>query len=317
MIKNFKKYQKIIFIILLLVIVGSLAAWIFFKDKKTDSGKQFFDHPISYFLEGNTIEKNLSIDKKGQSLPDNLIIPPGIYKVYGQNYQLEKEGLYRFLDPTNANQQRIVYYSDVNALLSSIAWISVHGMKDVNKSPQELEKKAKIEKLSLNCGAVSLFAKHLLDEQKIKNRIVTSLTLEEWNSYNNGHTMIEVFLDGKWKVFDLDNNVIFNKNGQSLNFLDLSEAVSADNYSIEKIADDPFYDVGGSVEANYNYSFYFETTLLNEKALRDWYKRSLQVPMVGENSIYYFFDETHRLQIESYSKSYKYLPRDEFMRKFY
>ena len=44
----------------------------------------------------------------------------------------------------------------------------------------------------------------------VKSRLVSSLTLDSWNSYDNGHIMIEVFRPElkKWVVYDIDLSLI-------------------------------------------------------------------------------------------------------------
>lgn len=314
---KFTKLQIISLAILFLIIFGLIGGKYYYgtrNDKVTK--RQSVDRPIAFYFNMSDISNLTSVSEEGVSLPDNLIIPPGVYKVYGNNYNLTKEGLYRFLDPTKSNQQRIVYKEDVDSLLSAVSWIASHGLADKNKTKEELMKKALTDKLNINCGVISLF---ILKNFNIKSRIVTTLTLEDpWNSYDTGHTLVEVYKKDGWQVYDLDNNVVFKKGNHYLNFLEFFESIKNNNdYTIEKIADDAEYSVGGSVKEDYDYSFYFEAILSNEVTLRDWYKKVIQVPLIGEDSTYYFFDEKNRPRIESYAPNYKFLPEVEFIKRFY
>jgi len=165
----------------------------------------------------------------------------------------------------------------------------------------------------------AVIALFVLKNLSIKSRIVTTLTLEEpWNSYDTGHTLVEVYKKDHWQVYDLDNNVVFKRGERYLNFLEFVESVKNNDYTIEKIADDAEYAVGGSVKDGYDYSFYFEAILSNEATLRDWYKKVIQVPLIGDDSLtYYFFDEKNRSRVESYASNYKFLASEEFMKRFY
>jgi hypothetical protein len=67
----------------------------------------------------------------------------------------------------------------------------------------------------------------------------------------------------------------------------------------------------------YDYAFFAEGIAANKDTLKQWYKRVMQVPLIREGNFYYFFDEANRKRIESYSGSYKFIKREEFMKKFY
>ena len=60
--------------------------------------------------------------------------------------------------------------------------------------------------------------------QQIESRVVQTLTVEDWNSYNNGHTMIEIYRHdfNKWVLYDLDNNAYFSANQIPLSLLEFS-----------------------------------------------------------------------------------------------
>jgi hypothetical protein len=110
------------------------------KAENINWDKKNNDYPIS--SEGNTMVISYSVFdyvtflKKDSSitecnkLPDSLFINPGQYSYYGNNYNLEKAGVYRFMYPGVDNEQRIVYNGDVDTLLSSISWIVSHGNSD-------------------------------------------------------------------------------------------------------------------------------------------------------------------------------------------
>src|SRR3990167_1246368 len=317
---KFTKVQILLLTILFLTIFGLIGGKYYHYIKNREVGQATAkrvsaNKPIAFFFNETNINSLTPVVQGGETLPDDLIIEPGIYKVYGNNYDLQKEGLYRFLDPTKSNQQRIVYKEDIDSLLSGISWISSHGIADKNKTKDELIKKALTDKLSINCGVIALF---VLKNLSIKSRIVTTLTLEEpWNSYDTGHTLVEVYKKDHWQVYDLDNNVVFKRGERYLNFLEFVESVKNNDYTIEKIADDAEYAVGGSVKDGYDYSFYFEAILSNEATLRDWYKKVIQVPLIGDDSLtYYFFDEKNRSRVESYASNYKFLASEEFMKRF-
>ena len=57
--------------------------------------------------------------------------------------------------------------------------------------------------LSISCGDQSLLANEILKELQLETRIVASITLEEWNEGDDGHTLIEVRDEnGIWSAYD-------------------------------------------------------------------------------------------------------------------
>lgn len=275
--------------------------------------------PFVYYAFLNHIELIPNTTQKDSlELPESLIIPPGKYNFYGNTYELQKEGLYRFVYPPKENKQRIVYDRNLTALLSSLSWIVSHGNSDNSKSNDELTRKAMKSKLFLTCGKISSWAHYILNTQGINSRVVAGLTLDEWNSYDNGHTLIEVYRKeyNKWVVYDLDQNAYFLHNGEPLSLIEFANYSASGNYEIRYISSDIRVDISNFLarDTNYDYAFVAERKV---NSLKLWYKRVMQVPMIRDGSYYYFFDNTHRSRIESYSSSYRYMDEEQFMEKFY
>ena len=280
------------------------------------------NRPVVFHLTGNVIVEVDSADLDGgDPLPEDLIIKRGHYRFSGKEYLLTDEGLYRFVLPGRINLQRIVYDDDVDALLSAISWIGTHGYSDDEKSHQELSNKALNSKLLISCGPISNWGHFLMNDQDITTRIVGTLTLDEWNTYDNGHTLLEVWRDrwSKWVLYDLDNNAYFTSREDNvpLSLVEFSDLVTKDGYEIIYLSSDTRVDVSDlSATSGYNYSFISETVQAN---IRDWYKRVIQVPLIysESESIFYFTDTLNEQIIESYSESYIGLDEIEFNKRFY
>jgi hypothetical protein len=248
-------------------------------------------------------------------LPDTLIIPPGTYQFRGRAFSLDREGLVRFLEVGKELQQRIVFKEDPHALLSGIAWIVSHGRPDGGKSPQELAESAKTRKLFMTCGSVSPWAVSVLRDHGFGARTVSSITLENWNTYDNGHAMLEMFRKdaGKWVLYDVTANAFFTRRGTPLSLVEFAYAVMAGlEYEVVRIAADTTLDVSGfrSPDGTADYTFHAERLFGDG---HQWYRRILEVPMIEG----YYFDEANREKIEGRSKSYKYMDKDEFRKRFY
>lgn len=276
-----------------------------------------------FFLSNNVVPispvKEVSDEK---ALPSELIIKPGFYTFNDQVYDLTHEGLYRFFIPQKTNQQRIVFKQDTEALISSLSWIVSHGNTDDSKNLEELNLQARESKLVLTCGTNIKWTQDILQSLGLKSRMVMGLTLDKWNNYDNGHTLIEVYRPeyNKWIVYDLDNDRKFSKNRQPLSFLELVENVNTGDYEVEKISNSIRGDASGFIDqsSGYNYSLLWETMTASDDRIRRWYKRVLQALLIVDpNYNVYFFDEKNRSKIEEYSSAHKYLPKEKFLEKFY
>lgn len=285
---------------------------------------KFTDEDFAYYILGDRVVQISPMNDPGNSeiLPEGLVVKPGFYNFNGQVYDLNNEGLYRFFVPLQTSQQRIVYKSDIDSLLSSLSWIVTHGNTDDTKSLEELTAKAKQSKLVLTCGSNIKWSQNIFQSLRLKSRMVMGLTLDKWNNYDNGHTLVEVYRPEykKWIVYDLDSNRKFTKNGRPLSLLELVENVKKQDYELEKISDSVRVDVDSFTDhANgYNYGLLWETITSNKASLKRWYQRVLQSILIANPSGYfYFFDVKNRKRIEEYSLYHKYIPKKEFLRRFY
>lgn len=155
-----------------------------------DAGGLPLGEPIAYCAYN---EKTFIIPvEKGavtaSDLPDGLVIKPGFYRVENKVFNLSHEGVCRIIVPGERNYQRIVYKDNIKRLMSGIAWMATHGNADDDLGYEAQAEKALTSKLVLTCGVITTFAGNLLNSLSIPNRLVMSLTLDEWNNYDNGHT---------------------------------------------------------------------------------------------------------------------------------
>ncbi len=292
--------------------------------KKPVSSSHLMQHdkPFVYhaFLDSIRLIPPTTFQDSTSELPGMLIITPGRFTFYGNTYDLQQEGLYRFVYPQKENQQRIVYYGNIDALLSSLSWIVSHGNSDHSKSYDELTLKATNSKLFINCGVVSDWGYHILSTQNKKSRPVRGLTLEEWNSYDNTHRLIEVYREKhhKWVLYDLDNNACFYQDETPLSLIEFSDLSASGEYRIQYLSNDNRLDVSNFLAKSTNYDYVFVAErLIDEHLLKKWYKRVMQVPMILDNDKFYFFDENNRSRIESHLSDCKYVDKDRFIKMFY
>lgn len=277
---------------------------------------------LAFFIKGSEISSVQEIEVDNSiDLPYELIIDPDIYTFDNKAFDLTKEGLYRFIFPGTINEQRIVYQNDIDSLMSSISGVVSHGKVDDNKRVNELTEKSLNEKLSLTCGVLSFWTKALLDKFDIKSRVVVGLTLDKWNDYDNGHTLIEVWRDkyDKWVVYDLDNNAYFYDTIKNipLSFVQFSDKIKKnEKYQIEYISNDTKIDITGSKNEDGFSDLFIQEHKFNN--IRDWYKRVIQVPIIYDHKLktFVFSNLKEKARIESYSSDLVHLSEKEFQ-KYY
>jgi len=88
-------------------------------------------------------------------------------------------------------------------------------------------------------------------------------------------------------------------------------------YEFQFLAKDTRLDVSNfkGKDGKADYAFFCERM---NAAVRQWYRRIVQVPMLHDAKLgRCFFDAANRQRIEGYNKSFKYLEKSEFRRTFY
>lgn len=228
------------------------------------------------------------------SLPDTLVIPPGDYRFLDQTYRLKKEGLYRFIDPYGENHQRIVFAQDVHALLSAVAWITTHGERDNSLPQAALLYAARTRKLSLTCGGIVGMARMLLDAYGIPSRAVHTFPLQDFDGFDDGHVMLEVYRGdlGHWALYDLDNNLMFTdqKDEQVLTLMELVESLPGSQFSLRSIAADTTLDIDHyTFYGDFDGSLYYEAVIGNPQRIKRWMQESFIPAAIYQEGIFWGF----------------------------
>lgn len=257
----------------------------------------------------------------GQAVPEALFIDSGDYRFENRTYRLDKEGLYRFFfwaQPMKA-WQRIVYRKNPDALLTALSWMGAHGCFN-RADPESLRKIALDRKVLASPLVYARFAVDALARTGITARVVHTLTMREWNSYDNTHSLVEVFRpdEKQWAVYDLLYGYAPRAEGRFLTIVEWCDRVqSGKPYELERIGGGINVAVGEYGTEAWDPGLFFELRASSETALREWHRRVLCVPMIESGGKFYFFDDAERKRIEKYSADYLFLDRREFMKMFY
>jgi len=270
-----------------------------------------------YFLNKLNVEKKKSPKDVNSNtstpLSDNLFISPGFYSIKKNIYDFNKEGLYRIMSPGNGVFiHKIVFTEDLDALLSSLSWLTSHGNVDNKLTNKLLIKKLHNDKIYVTCGVITQLAVKILKEKGFKARFVMSMAKpSNWNSYNNGHSLIEVFNERyeKWVLYDLDNNFYFvNEKGLPLSLIEAISNISNGNYKLIPLSNDiKVYDMK-------KFNLFSEVIVNN---IDTWYKRCMLIQLIKHSNKIYFYNKEFKKDLLSYSSQFYFKDKDDFMDLFY
>lgn len=274
----------------------------------------------AFCIRGRRVRGIEATDADGTELPGDLVIPPGLYRVGKQNYLLEEEGLYRFLDVCAQNEQRIVYRKDRPLLLASICWLASHGYRDNGSPFEELSQRMLHGKAVLTCGDFSQFTCTLLNRLGIPCRKVRGRTLEVPNGSNDGHILTEVELKARWVVFDPDRGRTYSSQGQLLNLLELVEQLQTGAIQENVLSDTIPVAIGHFSRPPADYELWMETCLAADP-VGEFLRRPLGVPIIAEGGREFYTtireDQREHFETSGHHDPPHYLTPTEFRRKFY
>lgn len=267
----------------------------------------------------NTSVSAVSAITPAAALPSGLVISPGHYTFNGEDFDCSTEGLYRFWTPMGQTLNRIVYNSDVNALMSGLSWLCVNGRADEALTVSAKTDQAATSKLRMLCGKTIEWVTAILDSLSIPNRTVRCLTGDTPTNYYDGHVMIEVEVGGQWKLFDVANGLTYQETGTGEMLKDVLPLVSSttvtpidgDGYSVEPWATGEF-DV----------TAWIENTMLTETDRRAELERVLQIPGIDhtDGNTYFYLPagmESRSSYVTGLSATYVVVDQATWLGMFY
>jgi hypothetical protein len=252
-------------------------------------------------------------------LPGGLVIAPGVYTFNGQNYDCTAEGLYKFWTPMTASQNRIVYQSNIDVLMSSISWLCVNGRADEALTISQKTNAATNSKLRMLCGKTVEWARALCSSLGVQARTARTLTASTPTNYYDGHVMIEVFVSGKWKLFDLANgNTYENTTGGS----SLLDVVPFKPEILLKRIDDDGYAIEPYVASSFDSTSWIELTMRTPAQIRAELERVLQIPGIDhtDNLTYFYLPpgmESAAAYVTGLSTAYRIITKSAWIALFY
>jgi hypothetical protein len=244
--------------------------------------------------------------ESAKPLPERLIVRPGRYTVDGQAYDMRREGYYRL-----GLKQRVVYRKNLPALMSGLSW-SMHpyGKDDGRGTRAELAARLPNGRVSLTCGPQIDVVQYILAGQGITSRHVGTLSRKLDQKAAPGqlpgldHVMIEVLVKGRWQLWDQYNHGRPMVAGRPTTVIEWTKP-RRDRRLVTIARPDKN---------------------ITPEGLSDFYIRANGIPLVAtpEQTWPFYFtdppqgpDPAQRQRIFDYRSGLGYVPRKEFMARFY
>jgi hypothetical protein len=278
------------------------------------------DYSVQYY-QGNSHATLVAGSGAASYTLDNLplvLTSPANVNVGGAIYNYSGEGLYRVYNASNALvRQTLVYGGDYWQFAGHLSRIHLHSHFDDGKSSSELTSLARQGMIHLTCTSISDYASSQLAAVGLTTRRVQSLTLDPWNGYDDGHSLIEIRdpTENRWVLYDVEIGTFANNGGHRLNLFDTTTLYRSDcQAQIEILNANSLYDPNET---------YVDPTAAYLKLNHDVptihasYGRVLQVPIIGG----YFAanNQAEADRVKSYPGygSYTWLTPVEFRQMFY
>jgi hypothetical protein len=249
-------------------------------------------------------------------LPAGLVIPPGIYTYGSVAWDCRSERTYCIWQPTIDRTYRIIWASDIPALMASMAWITAIGSGDNTVSTATITNNARWFKPRLLCGQTVTWARAICTSLGLQTRVVRGLTAELPNGYFDGHIMIEVKISGVWRLFDLAGGHDFTAgDGSARDTLPLvtgqRRVITKKSVAVEQIASSLFDPL-----------VWQEMTLSNPNDIEAEWMRVLKIPGIDRTNGETVFwlppgTESRSAWVQSLSPLFKIATREAWLAEFY
>lgn len=238
----------------------------------------------------------------------------------GRVYALDRDGLYRFLTLTQSVRNLIVARgNDLLGILGGLSALQVHGYRDMQKPQDEL--KAMLPTCSfvgITCGTIASLSASILADLGFRTRSVGSMTLDDWNTYDNGHALFEVYCPRaeKWILADVDMGFLFRQDDTYLDAGQLWQALhQGHSFELIPLANslvDPFF----LSPTGFNYFLRFRWKWQDDVGKLAWYRRILQAVSLSDGTKRIFVGGRDRI-LEYVGEGAEVLPYVEWRARFY
>lgn len=158
-----------------------------------------------FYLFGNV--EDLTPTTGGSAMPFfHVTMAAGIYTIGGQSYDCTRPGLYRFKLRNEPFFRNRIVGGDLYGLVSAISWNMIQGTAHEApiSSTQAISDMGRYVVWRMRCGFTGNYCAWLLPQYGYQVRQVGVIASpSDRNGYDDGHQVIEVMHQGKWRMFDI------------------------------------------------------------------------------------------------------------------
>jgi hypothetical protein len=232
------------------------------------------------------------VSEPGLPFGPELIGNPGPVSYSGSVYDLTEEGLYAFFnggDPQAlTGGYRIVYESNIERLMSSLAWLTSFGYDDESLESPDVIEIMKTRTVALRCGPTCYdVVKPICDSLGIPCRVVHMVTAETPNGFDDGHVAAEVKIGGKWRLFDVTTDACFRDFSQG-ELLSLKEVVEDGVANVETVPLAPPQASTVGSEVRTETDVYWNIMFGSDASASAWRQRIYQIVGIDEGGKVYW-----------------------------
>jgi len=239
----------------------------------------------------------------------------------GQVFRPTEDGLYRFIEMTRSVRNLIVARDGHwLPMLQGVSGLQVHGNKEKDKPEDELKEALRTcSFVCIICGNIAALTASVLKDGGFETRLVGGLSTEDWNTYDNGHALFELYCPRteKWVLADPDMGMLFRDQGV---FLDagevwkcLQEAGPVELVPLARKHVDPFF----CSPSGFNYFMRFRWQWQSEEDKLAWYRRILQCVSVEEGGARVHVGDREKINEYLGEGAVEVLPYEEFRARVY
>ena len=251
-------------------------------------------------------------------LPSSLVVPPGLYQYRDSVWDMSSGGIYRFaLDGYVVRQVVVPTYDPVKDC-ELVQSIHGYGTLDDGLASNRLLHMATSRRVWVTCSRAAQLVVAILRSCGHSSRVVMGMTLEDWNTFNNGHTVVEVKLPDGWKCFDPTVGSWPLVDGRTVSVFELTDAIlSRRDFTFSETT----YGraVSYALVNRRHKDFLIEQVLSSKAETIKWYRRVMQAPGILTTKAWHFCssDEANSRRLQAYAPEFMTHSASEFVRRFY
>lgn len=255
---------------------------------------------------------------KNEMHSNKLIVKPGILVINKLAIEAYTEGVYRLTQEDGKTYQFIVFRNDLQQLLYSIGALFIHSGGKYNRlSTSQLLQLASTQLLEVTCGTATRVSEVLLSQVGIRARQVSFFTLEKWNSYDNGHTLLEIWDSNwdKWRLIDFDLKCEYFAEDKETP-IGIVELVESSSFHLKFFGP---RQLTGHRGQGVDSTFLFQGIFFDNSLAIQWIKQKAQFAVLHFKGKYtsYIQDDQQLKEAHHLLPSYSFVSKDKFMEYYH